>query len=130
MTHGKNIFMLTAMFTAVLYLTMPVIAMGQNDSIGGTQTDTMSKLKALPEQEKRIVLSFRFRDCCCPTLYEPDVEHVWLPQLYVKTPQLPWSVLQQYTHDMAADEIWRWPCVIEIEEVDGVKIIKKENDYE
>lgn len=120
--------MLTAMFTAVLYLTMPIIAMGQNDSIGRTQTDTISKLKSAPTIEKRIV--FVHDDCGGLLLYYPDVEYVWLPQPYVKTPQLPWSVLQQYTHDMAADEIWRWPCVIEIEEVDGVKIVKKENDYE
>ncbi len=120
--------MLTAMFTAVLYLTMPIIAMGQNDSIGRTQTDTISKLKSAPTIEKRIV--FVHDDCGGLLLYYPDVEYVWLPQPYVETPQLPWSVLQQYTHDMAADEIWRWPCVIEIEEVDGVKIVKKENDYE
>ncbi len=128
MTLLKNNPILAAIFTAVFCLIIPAMAMGQNNIVGRTQTDTISKLKSAPTIEKRIV--FVHDDCGGLLLYYPDVEYVWLPQPYVKTPQLPWSVLQQYTHDMAADEIWRWPCVIEIEEVDGVKIVKKENDYE
>ena len=128
MTLLKNNPILAAIFTAVFCLIIPAMAMGQNNIVGRTQTDTISKLKSAPTIEKRIV--FVHDDCGGLLLYYPDVEYVWLPQPYVETPQVPWSVLQQYTHDMAVDEIWRWPCVIEIEEVDGVKIVKKENDYE
>lgn len=58
--------------------------------------------------------------------YYPDVEYVWMPRRIVKFPQLPSSVLEQYTSDKTLYENRKLPPLVEIEEVDGVKIIKKE----
>ncbi len=142
--------MLTASLAAVLYLAMPTIAMGQGGNVGRPRTDTLPKLKAqpIPEQEKRFVPIFgkkyRFihicKDCAlaygCPeldveeVLYEPDVEYVVLSRPRRVTPQFPCSVLSRYTHNKELDERWKMPSMVEIEDVDGVKFIKKDNDYE
>ena len=59
-------------------------------------------------------------------LYYPDVEYVWMPRRIVKFPQPPSSVLEQYTSDKTLYENRRLPPLVEIEEADGIKIIKKE----
>ena len=122
--------MLTASLAAVLYLAMPTIAMGQGGNVGRPRTDTLPKLKAqpIPEQEKRLVPIFD--DGCWALLYEPDVEYVLLSWPCRVTPQFPCSVLSRYTHNMELDERWKMPSLVEIEDVDGVKFIEKDNDYE
>jgi hypothetical protein len=124
MTLLKNNPKLAAIFTAVFCLIIPAMATGQNDIVGRTQTDTISKLKPAPTIEKRIV--FVHSDCGGLLPYYPDVEYVWMPRRIVKFPQLPSSVLEQYTSDKTLYENRRLPPLVEIEEADGIKIIKKE----
>ncbi|MDY6371726.1 MAG: hypothetical protein SPL12_05445 [Bacteroidales bacterium] len=124
MTHGKSNSILTAIFTAVFCLTIPAITMGQDDIVGRAQTDTIPKLKAAPAIEKTFV--FVDSDCGCLLPYYPDVEYVWTPRRFVKLPQLPSSVYEQYTSDKTLYEDRRLPPLVEIEDVDGIKIIKKE----
>ena len=124
MTLLKNNPKLTAIFTAVFCLIIPSMAMGQDDIVGRAQTDTVPKLKSAPTIEKRIV--FVHDDCGGLMLYYPDVEYVWMPRHYSPVPQLPWSVFEQYTSDKTLYENRKLPPLVEIEEADGIKIIKKE----
>ena len=124
MTHGKSHSILTAMFSAVFCLTIPSMAMGQDDIVDRAQTDTIPKLRAAPAIEK--TFAFVHSDCGGLLPYYPDVEYVWMPRRIVKLPQLPSSVLEQYTSDKTLYENRRLPPLVEIEEADGIKIIKKE----
>ncbi|MBQ9588377.1 MAG: hypothetical protein IJR26_11070 [Bacteroidales bacterium] len=120
----KNNPKLAALFTAVFCLIIPAMATGQNNIVGRAQTDTISKLKPAPTIEKRIV--FVHSVCGGVLPYYPDVEYVWIPRRIVKFPQPPSSVIEQYTRDKTLYENRRLPPLVEIEEVDGIKIIKKE----
>ena len=124
MTHRKSYSILTALFAAVFCLIIPAMAMGQDDIVGRAQTDTISKLKSAPTIEKRIV--FVHDDCGGLLLYYPDVEYVWMPRHYSPVLQLPWSVFEQYTSDKVSYEKRELSSMVEIEEADGIKIIKKE----
>ena len=128
MTLLKNNPILAAIFTAVFCLIIPAMATGQNNIVGKTQTDTISKLKSAPTIEKRFV--FLHGDCGCLLPYDPDVEYVWMPRHYSPVPQLPWSVFEQYTSDKVSYEKRKLSSIVDIEEVDGIKIIKKHNGNE
>ena len=128
MTIVKNNSLLAAILAAVFCLTIPAMAIGQDNIGSRTQSDTISKLRAAPTIEKRFV--FVYRSCGELYPYYPNIEYVWIPRLFVPVPELPGSVLEQYTRAKTLYENQKLPSMVEIEEVDGIKIIKKETDNE
>ncbi len=91
--------------------------------------ERMERLHAVPDTvQKRQFLIARHE--CCGCLYPdyPNFEYIWLEMPWRRKLYFPEITRERYLDDKYWDDWWRLPRAVEVEEVDGKKVIKDNNN--
>ena len=110
-----------ALFAMVAFCTAKVWA---QDTLRGNPMQRLAVVDTAVSPRYVFILS---PDCGCLYPYYPDVEYVFLPRHYAKL-WLPDNTRERYNYGKYWDDWWRLPRAVEVEEVDGKKVIKDKNN--
>ena len=91
--------------------------------------ERMERLHAVPDTvQKRQFLIARHecRGCLYPDY--PNFEYIWLEMPWRRKLYFPEITRERYLDDKYWDDWWRLPHAVEVEEVDGKKVIKDNNN--
>lgn len=90
--------------------------------------ERMERLHAVPDTvQKRQFLIARHE--CCGCLYPdyPNFEYIWLEMPWRRKLYFPEITRERYLDDKYWDDWWRLPQSVDVEDIDGQKVIK-DND--